>query len=395
MIDDAIVDSFIAWTRETGITLYPAQEEATLALAGGDHVILATPTGSGKSMVAIAAHFAALARGQRSFYTAPIKALVSEKFFALCEVFGAENVGMMTGDATVNGGAPIVCATAEIVANIALREGPDAHIDQVVMDEFHFYAEPDRGWAWQVPLLLLNRAQFLLMSATLGDVSQFRRDLKQRTGRDVELVTGTTRPVPLTSITHTPSTTPRRAAVRRQGADLRRALQRGDRRAGATGLTAQRGGKGAHPPEIGDLLHDVLRPRAVEAGAEELAYTTRNAAEVPGWSNARRRLDSHLCGTDQAGINVPIRTVPHRPGDDGTRQRILSREFHQIAGRAGRAGYDTEGTVVQAPTTRSRTSAPRADRTRRNEEAPFQGRPQGRGDVAGEDVDKPSSSRQP
>ena len=145
LIDDAIVDSFIAWTRETGITLYPAQEEATLALAGGDHVILATPTGSGKSMVAIAAHFAALARGQRSFYTAPIKALVSEKFFALCEVFGAENVGMMTGDATVNGGAPIVCATAEIVANIALREGPDARIDQVVMDEFHFYAEPDRG----------------------------------------------------------------------------------------------------------------------------------------------------------------------------------------------------------------------------------------------------------
>ena len=192
LFDDAIMDSFIAWTRDQGITLYPAQEEAAIGLAGGDHVILATPTGSGKSMVAIAAHFCALARGQRSFYTAPIKALVSEKFFALCEVFGAENVGMMTGDATVNGGAPIICATAEIVANIALRDGADADIDQVVMDEFHFYADPDRGWAWQVPLLELSRCQFLLMSATLGDTQKFETDLKERTGLDVNLVTGTT-----------------------------------------------------------------------------------------------------------------------------------------------------------------------------------------------------------
>lgn len=135
LFDDAILDSFTAWTRDKDLTLYPAQEEAAMGLASGDHVILATPTGSGKSMVAIAAHFCALARGQRSFYTAPIKALVSEKFFSLCEIFGAENVGMMTGDATVNGGAPIICATAEIVANIALRDGAQADIDQVVMED--------------------------------------------------------------------------------------------------------------------------------------------------------------------------------------------------------------------------------------------------------------------
>ena len=153
LLDESIFDSFLSWTRERGISLYPAQEEAALGILAGDNVILATPTGSGKSMVANAAHFIAMARGQRSFYTAPIKALVSEKFFSLCEIFGPESVGMMTGDATVNGSAPIICATAEIVANIALRDGAAAKIDQVVMDEFHYYSESDRGWAWQVPLL--------------------------------------------------------------------------------------------------------------------------------------------------------------------------------------------------------------------------------------------------
>ena len=197
LFEDAVWDSFNSWTTSRGISLYPAQEEASLALLAGDNVILATPTGSGKSMVANAAHFIALARGQRSFYTAPIKALVSEKFFSLCEIFGPENVGMMTGDATVNGSAPIIAATAEIVANIALRDGAEAAIDQVVMDEFHYYSEPDRGWAWQVPLLELPKAQFLLMSATLGDTAWLEEDLTRRTGRPTTYVGGSQRPVPL------------------------------------------------------------------------------------------------------------------------------------------------------------------------------------------------------
>src|SRR5215217_4461639 len=149
---DALYDAFATWVGEQGITLYPAQEEALIEVMTGSNVILSTPTGSGKSLVATGAHFAALANGQRTFYTAPIKALVSEKFFALCDVFGAEKVGMLTGDASVNAAAPIICCTAEVLANIALREGADADVGQVVMDEFHFYAEPQRGWAWQVPI---------------------------------------------------------------------------------------------------------------------------------------------------------------------------------------------------------------------------------------------------
>ncbi|MDO5663413.1 MAG: DEAD/DEAH box helicase, partial [Brachybacterium sp.] len=194
---DTLLEGFRTWAESRGITLYPAQEDAALHLAAGDHVIMATPTGSGKSMVGVAAHLFALSQGRRSVYTAPIKALVSEKFFALVEIFGAEKVGMVTGDSAVNAHAPIICCTAEILANEALRDGRDADLGPVVMDEFHFYADPQRGWAWQVPLLELPQAQFLLMSATLGDTSRFEEGIAARTGRDVVTVSSAERPVPL------------------------------------------------------------------------------------------------------------------------------------------------------------------------------------------------------
>src|SRR6201988_1292404 len=169
---DAVFDAFAGWSKRRGLALYPHQEDALIEIVSGANVILSTPTGSGKSLVAAGAHFAALADGRRSFYTAPIKALVSEKFFDLCAMFGPAEVGMVTGDASVNAEAPIICCTAEVLANIALRDGAAADVGQVVMDEFHFYAEPDRGWAWQVPLLELPDVQFVLMSATLGDVTR-------------------------------------------------------------------------------------------------------------------------------------------------------------------------------------------------------------------------------
>ncbi|TPW98603.1 DEAD/DEAH box helicase, partial [Schumannella luteola] len=194
---DAFLVAFDDWTRSRGLALYPAQEEAVLELVLDRHLVLSTPTGTGKSLVAVAAHAAAIAQGRRSFYTAPLKALVSEKFFDLVAVFGADNVGMVTGDSSVNPDAPIVCCTAEILANLALRRGADAGVESVVMDEFHYYADPERGWAWQVPLLTLPGARFVLMSATLGDVTSLAADLERRTGREVARVTGVERPVPL------------------------------------------------------------------------------------------------------------------------------------------------------------------------------------------------------
>ncbi|QNE89700.1 DUF3516 domain-containing protein [Corynebacterium incognita] len=365
LVDEAIWDSFISWTTHRGISLYPAQEEASLGILAGDNVILATPTGSGKSMVANAAHFIALARGQRSFYTAPIKALVSEKFFALCDIFGPENVGMMTGDATVNGGAPIIAATAEIVANIALRDGAEANIDQVVMDEFHYYSEPDRGWAWQVPLLELPKAQFLLMSATLGDTQWLEEDLSARTGRDTNLVAGSTRPVPLSfSYVFTPvhetieellsdgkapiyvvHFSQREATERAQALTSLNFLSKEDK-----ARIAEEIGSFRFTTTFGKVLSTLLRQ----------GIGIHHAGMLPKYRRLVEKLSQTgllkvICGTDTlgVGINVPIRTVlmTGLAKFDGTKQRIVkSREFHQIAGRAGRAGYDTEGTVVvQAP----------------------------------------------
>ncbi|WP_179129691.1 DEAD/DEAH box helicase [Corynebacterium pacaense] len=365
LFDESIFDSFLAWTREHGITLYPAQEEAAFGILTGDNVILATPTGSGKSMVAIAAHFIARAKGQRSFYTAPIKALVSEKFFALCETFGAENVGMMTGDATVNGNAPIICATAEIVANIALREGPRARIDQVVMDEFHYYSDPDRGWAWQVPLLELSGAQFLLMSATLGDTDWLEKDLSARTGRGTTFVGGSARPVPLDfSYVYTPVhetidnlLAENRAPIYVVHFTQREAIERAQALTSLNVVTKEE--KARIAEEIGDFRFTTTFGKTLSKLVRR-GIGVHHAGMLPKYRRLVEKLSQTgllkvICGTDTlgVGINVPIRTVlmTGLVKFDGTRERVLkSREFHQIAGRAGRAGFDSIGyVVIQAP----------------------------------------------
>lgn len=363
---DVAWPAFIDWVREDrGLELYPAQEEALLDLASGANVILSTPTGTGKSLVAVAAHFVALGQGQRTYYTAPIKALVSEKFFALVDIFGAENVGMVTGDSSVNPDAPIVCCTAEILANLALRHGAEAPVGQVVMDEFHFYADPDRGWAWQVPLLALPKAQFLFMSATLGDMSMIADDLSKRTGRPTNQITGVERPVPLhysyvltpvhetvEELLHT-GQSPIYIVHFSQAAALERAqamtsikiISREQRDEIAEAIGSFR-----FTTTFGHTLSRLIRSGVGVHHAGMLPKYRRLVEQL-----AQRGLLRVICGTDTlgVGINVPIRTVllTALTKFDGTRMRQLTaREFHQIAGRAGRAGYDTAGAVVaQAP----------------------------------------------
>lgn len=362
---DALYDAFTAWTSEQGLELYPAQSEALIEIVSGSNVILATPTGSGKSLVAAGAHFAALAAGRRTFYTAPIKALVSEKFFALCAMFGASNVGMMTGDASVNDTAPIICCTAEVLANIALRDGVAADVGQVVMDEFHYYADPDRGWAWQVPLLELPNTQFVLMSATLGDVSRFETDLTRRTGRPTAVVSSAQRPVPLfyrfvtTALHETIAELleTRQAPVYVVHFTQAQALERAQALMSVN--VSSRGEKDAIAAAIGGFRFTAgfgkVLSRLVRHG-----IGVHHAGMLPKYRRlveqlAQAGLLKVICGTDTlgVGINVPIRTVVFTALSkyDGTKVRLLTaREFHQIAGRAGRAGYDTVGNVVvQAP----------------------------------------------
>jgi len=362
---DDVFAAFTDFASRQGLTLYPHQEEALIEIVSGANVILSAPTGSGKSLVATGAHFTALARDDRTFYTAPVKALVSEKFFALCDIFGPDEVGMMTGDGSVNSDAMIICCTAEVLANIALREGAGADIGQVVMDEFHYYADPDRGWAWQVPLIELPQAQFLLMSATLGDVSRFERDLTRRTGRATAVVSSATRPVPLS---YSFELTPVHETVQE-------ILDTGDAPVyivhftqaaaieQAQALMSVNVSSRAEKDEIAELIGGF---RFASGFGRTLSRLVRHGIGVhhAGMLPKYRRLVETLaqagllkviCGTDTlgVGINVPIRTVLFTSLSkfDGSRTRLLlAREFHQIAGRAGRAGFDTMGrVVVQAP----------------------------------------------
>ena len=363
--DDEIFDAFNTWVDSRSLQLYPAQEDALLALFADQHVVLTTPTGSGKSMVAVGAHARALGRGERSFYTAPIKSLVSEKFFDMRAVFGTDAVGMLTGDASINPDAPIICCTAEILGYHALSGGDDAGISLVTMDEFHFYAEKDRGWAWQVPLLEMPSTQFLLMSATLGDTRWLRDDLAGRSGRDVAVIGGGGRPVPLEFAYRTTTLT-----------DTIADLVEADRAPiYVVHFTQRAAAEQAQAFTSLDLLSKDEKDRVKELIAHFRFDTpfgsdlkrflghgvgVHHAGLLPRYRLlverlARDGLLKLICGTDTlgVGVNVPIRTVllTQLCKYDGSKTRVLTvREFQQIAGRAGRRGFDTSGTVwAQAP----------------------------------------------
>lgn len=362
---DQAFERFLEWTADRGIELWEHQEEALMDLASGNHVILGTPTGSGKSLVALGMLFMGMAQGKRSYYTAPIKALVSEKFFDLVQVLGRENVGMITGDTHINTSAPVICCTAEILANDALREGEDADVGCVAMDEFHYFADPDRGWAWQVPLLTLPHAQFMLMSATLGDVSAIAASLREHTDSDVDLVVDAPRPVPLSyEYVKTPLEGTVELAMRNNEAPLYIVHFSQD----AALSTAQSlANFGIATKEQREQIKEMARgTRFTTAFGKILkrllscGVGVHHAGMLPRYrllveKLAQQGLLPVICGTDTlgVGINVPIHTVvltALTKFDGYKMRRLRAREFHQIAGRAGRSGFDTEGMVIaEAP----------------------------------------------
>jgi superfamily II RNA helicase len=360
-----IVDAFSTWAAESGRPLYPHQEEAILALAMGDHVVLATPTGSGKSMVAMAGIALSLNAGRRAVWTAPIKALVAEKFFDLVDLLGAEQVGLATGDASINPDAPVLVCTAEVLANHALATGSGSEYGFACLDEFHYYADRDRGWAWQVPLLELTGCQMLLASATLGDMTAITTDLEERSGRPVTNVTSVDRPTPLyhqwrlTQVSEsvldavrdgiTPvyivHATQANAIERAQGLVSLAVTTRAQREAIAAALKSERTTRG-----FGETLDRLLRNGV---GVHHAGMLPRHRRLVERLAGAG--LLPVICGTDTlgVGVNIPIRTVlmTALTKFDGTKVRVFTvREFRQLAGRAGRPGFDPDGHVwVQAP----------------------------------------------
>ena len=358
---DSMVAAFVDWAERRGTALYPHQEEAILELYTGANVILATPTGSGKSMVALAIHAASVAGGGRSWYTAPVKALVSEKFFDLCDEFGAEQVGLLTGDSAVNPDAPIICCTTEVLALAALRHGDQLDAATVILDEFHYYGEPDRGWAWQTPLITLPHSQFLLMSATLGEVSFFRNDLTRRTGRPTALVNQAVRPVPLSYDWR--STTLHRAVEDLLAAGQAPLYVVNFSQAEAVEVaTAMASVVKLDPAAKAVVAAELASAKLASGFGKDLGRLLRNGVGVhhAGMLPRYRRLVERLTqkgvlrvvsGTDTlgVGVNLPIRTVllTRLYKYDGSGMGLLgARAFHQVAGRAGRAGYDTSGLVV-------------------------------------------------
>jgi superfamily II RNA helicase len=362
---DRILDHFLEAVRQRGLELYPEQEEAVLELYAGRNVILNTPTGSGKSLVATAFHTRALARGERSVYTCPIKALVNEKFLSMCRDFGPAQVGMMTGDATVNAGAPILCCTAEILANIALARGRSADLGAVVMDEFHYYGDAARGYAWQVPLLTLPQCRFLLMSATLGDTRLFERELTRLTGEPTVTVRSDRRPVPLEfEYSETPLLERVAALLEAKQAPVYLVY------------FTQRAASEAAQSWMSLNVCSREEKDALAAALEGVRFNSPYGKDMKRWLRhgigvhhagllpkyrilveqlAQRGLLKLICGTDTlgVGINVPIRTVVFTQlwKYDGQKAAVLAvRDFRQIAGRAGRRGYDDKGyVIVQAP----------------------------------------------
>ena len=365
LAEEEAFEAFTGWVADRGIELWPHQEEALMSLMVGDHVILGTPTGSGKSLVALGMHFMAMCFGETSYYTAPIKALVSEKFFSLVELLGRDNVGMITGDVHINTDAPIICCTEEILANQALREGPDALIHSVAMDEFHFFSDTDRGWAWQVPLLTLPKTQFLLMSATLGDVTQIADLLRRQTTRDVSNVIDAPRPVPLSyEYALTPLEGTVELALRKNEGPLYIVHFSQD----AALTSAQNlASYGVATKEQREAVKEAMKGAQFSTAFGKTlkrllgcGVGVHHAGMLPRYrllveKLAQQGLLPVICGTDTlgVGINVPIHTVvlTQLTKFDGRKMRRLrSREFHQIAGRAGRSGFDTEGVVIaEAP----------------------------------------------
>jgi hypothetical protein len=359
---EELLGLFLDYVSERKLELYPAQEEAILELFEDSNVILNTPTGSGKSLVATAMHFKSMAQGHRSVYTCPIKALVNEKFLALCRDFGPDNVGIATGDATVNRDAPILCCTAEILANVALSEGADAPFREVIMDEFHYYSDNSRGVAWQVPLLTMSNSRFLLMSATLGSTDLFERELSRLTGAATTVVASVTRPVPLTfryEDRNFLEATVMELVEARQTPVYVVHFTQNDAAQSTQNLMSQNYCDATEKAAIAEALigvkfnspygKDIKRFLRHGIGLHHAGLLPKYRVLVE--QLAQKGLLKIICGTDTlgVGVNVPIRTVllTQLSKYSGSKTATLTaRDFHQITGRAGRKGFDDIGFVV-------------------------------------------------
>ena len=375
---DEALEVFLEWVDARGMELWPHQEDALMDLAVGDsrdsghaHGLRQVHGGPGP-----AASWP-WPRGASPTTRRPSRRSCREKFFDHGGHPRPRERGHDHGRRPPSTPRrPVICCTAEILANQALREGPASKVACVVMDEFHFYADPDRGWAWQVPLLTLPNAQFLLMSATLGDVTDIaERRSRSAPGAPVDLVTDAPAPRAAVLRLHLrdPGSHRRAGPARRRGADVHRAFLPGrgaEERAGAGQLrrVGQGPARGDQAGHEGHEVHDPLRQdpasgcSAAGVGVHHAGMLPRYRLLVETPRPAGAACRSSAAPTRSASASTcPSTPWCSRSSPSSTAPRCAAcarREFHQIVGRAGRAGlrHRGHGGGARPPSTRSRTT---------------------------------------
>jgi superfamily II RNA helicase len=193
----------IGTPRATPFKPDPFQLEA-LAMLEYEDVLVTAPTGSGKTWIAREEIRRLLESGRRAWYTSPLKALTNSKYQEFSDEFGANKVGILTGDRKENSDAPLIVGTTEIYRNQlfdSLRGGNEVSADLVVLDEAHYLADEDRGHVWEEAIILTPpRIRLLLLSATIGNAHEFALWLEEIRGVRCGVITGPgKRPVPLRS----------------------------------------------------------------------------------------------------------------------------------------------------------------------------------------------------
>ncbi len=290
-----LLGSFMA---EMPFSLDDFQVRACIALDAGDSVLVAAPTGSGKTVVGEFAVHLARERGRRAFYTTPIKALSNQKYRDLGERYGRDQVGLLTGDTVINGGAPIIVMTTEVLRNM-LYEGSSAvlSLSHVVMDEVHYLADRQRGAVWEEVILHLpDHVTLAALSATVSNAEEFGAWLRQVRG-DTEVIVEERRPIPLHQHVLTD-----RGLVDLFAEDSRtkvnptlHRLAQDDAQIARAGRGTRRGGKDGRPPRRGGYV-----PRAA------VLDRLNQAGLLPGlvFVFSRRGCDEAVRQCVEAGVRL-------------------------------------------------------------------------------------------
>ncbi|HXY35977.1 MAG TPA: DEAD/DEAH box helicase [Planctomycetaceae bacterium] len=355
-------------------TPFPVQEEALLAwFASDEGLMVCAPTGTGKTVIAEAALFEALHTGRTAYYTTPLIALTEQKFREMQAAavrwgFSAEDVGLVTGNRTVNSQARILVVVAEILLNRLLHPAAFdfGSVATVVMDEFHSFADPERGVVWELSLALLPpHVRVLLLSATVGNAAEFIVWLNRSLERKVQLVQSTERKVPLSYLWVPDELLNEQLEKMAEGDDTQRripALVFCFNRDECWSVAEQLKGKSLLAEGQQKRLVDELGKQDWSKGAGpklkqilQRGVGIHNAGILPKYRRIveelfqRKLLSVCVCTeTLAAGINLPARSVVLTTlvkGPPGKKEVIDPSSAHQMFGRAGRPQFDTQGFV--------------------------------------------------